>query len=94
LTDCCDLDLDLDHDWDPAILSGPSIDPAIDAVLAATWRGWPMLRAATDEEAYRRTRAWNDAVGVEHLHAVFGGKPRSRVDGLVSSVVAWLEGRG
>lgn len=77
-------------DWDMAILS----DPAIDAALIATWHGWDVLRAATDEETYRRAWAWNDAVGVGHLHAVFGGKPLSRVDGFVGSVVAWLEERG
>ncbi len=77
-------------DWDMAILS----DPAIDAALVAGWHGWDVLRAATDAETYRRARAWDDAVGVGHLHAVFGGKPLSHVDGFVSSVVAWLEERG
>jgi aminoglycoside phosphotransferase (APT) family kinase protein len=77
-------------DWDLAILS----DPAIDAALVATWHGWDVLRAATDEETHRRARAWNDAVGVEHLHAVFGGKPLSHVDGFVRSVLGWLEERG
>jgi len=77
-------------DWDLAILS----DPAIDAALVATWHGWDVLRAATDEETYRRARAWNDAVGVEHLHAVLGGKPLSHVDGFVRAIVAWLEERG
>ncbi|GAA4079067.1 phosphotransferase family protein [Nonomuraea soli] len=76
-------------DWDMAILS----DPAIDGALVATWHGWPVLRAATDEETYRRARAWNDAVGVEHLHAVFGGRPVSRIDGFVSAILAWLEAR-
>lgn len=76
-------------DWDMAILS----DPAIDAALIATWHGWDVLRA-TDEETYRRAWAWNDAVGVGHLHAVFAGKPLPRVDGFVSSVLAWLEERG
>jgi aminoglycoside phosphotransferase (APT) family kinase protein len=76
-------------DWDMAILS----DPAIDAALIATWHGWDVLRAATDEETYRRAWAWNDAVGVGHLHAVFAGKPLSHVDGFVGSVVAWLEER-
>ncbi|MFC4117482.1 aminoglycoside phosphotransferase family protein [Nonomuraea zeae] len=75
-------------DWDMAILS----DPAIDAALVATWHGWDVLRA-TDEETCRRAWAWNDAVGVGHLHAVFDGKPLSHVDGFVSSVVAWLEER-
>ncbi len=74
-------------DWDLAILS----DPAIDAALVATWHGWDVLRAATDEETYRRARAWNDAVGVGHLHAVFTGEPVPRVDGLVRSVISWLE---
>lgn len=74
-------------DWDLAILS----DPAIDAALVATWHGWDVLRSATDEETYRRAWAWEHAVGVGHLHAVFGGKPLSHVDGLVRSVVAWLE---
>ncbi|WP_245789382.1 aminoglycoside phosphotransferase family protein [Streptosporangium canum] len=77
-------------DWDMAILS----DPAIDAALVAAWHGWDVLRAATDEETYRRAWAWNDAVGVGHLHPVFAGKPLSRVDGLVRSVIAWLEERG
>jgi aminoglycoside phosphotransferase (APT) family kinase protein len=77
-------------DWDMAILS----DPAIDAALVATWHGWDVLRAATDEETYRRAWAWDDAVGVGHLHAVFGGEPLSNVDGFVRSVVAWLEERG
>lgn len=76
-------------DWDMAILS----DPAIDAALVATWHGWDVLRA-TDEEISRRAWAWNDAVGVGHLHAVFTGEPLSRVDGFVRSVVAWLEERG
>lgn len=71
-------------DWDMAILS----DPAIDAALVATWHGWDVLRAATDEDTRRRAWAWNDAVGVGHLHAVFGGRALSNVDG---SVVAWLE---
>lgn len=31
---------------------------------------------------------------VEHLHAVFAGKPLSHIDGFVRSVVAWLEKRG
>ncbi|MEV5559313.1 phosphotransferase [Nonomuraea wenchangensis] len=74
-------------DWDMAILS----DPAIDAALVATWHGWDVLRAATDEETYRRARAWNDAVGVGHLHAVFTGEPLPHVDGLVRSVISWLE---
>ncbi|MEV0237774.1 aminoglycoside phosphotransferase family protein [Nonomuraea sp. NPDC050786] len=77
-------------DWDLAILS----DPAIDGALVATWHGWAVLRAATDEETYRRSWAWNDAVGVEHLHAVFTGRPLSHVDGFVSAVLAWLEERG
>jgi aminoglycoside phosphotransferase (APT) family kinase protein len=77
-------------DWDMAIRS----DPAIDAALIATWHGWDILAAATDKETYRRAWAWNDAVGVGHLHAVFSGKPLSHVDGFVSSVVAWLEERG
>ena len=76
-------------DWDMAILS----DPAIDAALVATWHGWDVLRA-TDEETYRRAWAWNDAVGIGHLHAVFDGRPLSHVDGFVRSVVAWLEERG
>ncbi|MFF0578472.1 aminoglycoside phosphotransferase family protein [Streptosporangium saharense] len=75
-------------DWDMAILS----DPAIDAALVATWHGWDVLRT-TDEETNRRARVWNDVVGVEHLHAVFTGRPVSRVDGFVRSVVAWLEER-
>jgi aminoglycoside phosphotransferase (APT) family kinase protein len=74
-------------DWDMAILS----DPAIDAALIATWHGWDVLRAATGKETCRRSWAWNDAVGVGHLHAVFRGKPVSHVDGFVSSVLAWLE---
>lgn len=76
-------------DWDMAILS----DPAIDGALVATWHGWPVLRAATDEETYRRSWAWNDAVGVEHLHAVFAGQPLTHADGFVSSVLAWLQKR-
>lgn len=76
-------------DWDMAILS----DPAIDAALVATWHGWDVLRTA-DEETGRRARAWNDVVGVEHLHAVFAGRPLSRVDGFTRSVVAWLEEHG
>ncbi|MBS2962962.1 aminoglycoside phosphotransferase family protein [Actinocrinis puniceicyclus] len=74
-------------DWDMAILS----DPAIDAALVAAWHGWDVLRAATDEDTYRRAWAWNDAVGVGHLHAAFGGTAMSNVDGFVDSVVAWLE---
>jgi hypothetical protein len=35
-----------------------------------------------------------DAIGIEHLHAVFAGKPLSHVDGFVRSVVAWLQERG
>ncbi|SEO53670.1 aminoglycoside phosphotransferase family protein [Amycolatopsis saalfeldensis] len=76
-------------DWDLAILS----DPAIDAALVATWHGWDLLRAAVDEETYQRARTWNDAIEVGHLHAVFTGKPLSRIDGFVDSVVAWLEER-
>lgn len=76
-------------DWDMAILS----DPAIDGALVATWHGWDVLRGATDEDTFRRALAWNDAVGVEHLHAVFGGRPVSRIDGFVSAVLAWLEAR-
>ncbi|MEW9553306.1 aminoglycoside phosphotransferase family protein [Nonomuraea sp. NPDC050783] len=76
-------------DWDLAILS----DPAIDAALVATWHGWDVL-GATDEETRRRARIWNDAVGVEHLHAVFTGRPLSHVEGFVRAVVAWLEERG
>lgn len=76
-------------DWDMAVLS----DPAIDAALVATWHGWDVLGAATDEGTCRRARAWNDAVGVGHLHAVLGGRPLSNVDGFVRSVVAWLEER-
>ncbi|WP_116199269.1 aminoglycoside phosphotransferase family protein [Amycolatopsis circi] len=74
-------------DWDLAILG----DPAIDAALVASWHGWDVLRAAADEETFRRAQAWNDPIGVEHLHAVFTGKPLSRVDGFVRAVVAWLE---
>jgi aminoglycoside phosphotransferase (APT) family kinase protein len=77
-------------DWDMAVLS----DPAIDAALVATWHGWDVLRAATDEETGERAWAWNDAVGVEHLHAVFTGKPLAHVDGFARAVVAWLEERG
>jgi Ser/Thr protein kinase RdoA (MazF antagonist) len=76
-------------DWDLAILS----DPAIDAALVATWHGWDLLRAAVDKETYQRAWAWNDAIEVGHLHAVFTGKPLSRVAGFVASVVAWLEQR-
>lgn len=76
-------------DWDMAILS----DPAIDAALAATWHGWDILRAATDYETYRRAWAWNGVIGVGHLHAVFGNKPLSNVDGFVRSVAAWLQER-
>lgn len=74
-------------DWDMAILS----DPAIDAALVATWHGWDVLRAATDGQTYRCAWAWNDAVEVGHLHAVFANKPLESVDGFVSSIVAWLE---
>ncbi|MBS2534921.1 phosphotransferase [Catenulispora sp. NF23] len=77
-------------DWDLAIRS----DPAIDAALVATWHGWDVLRAATDEQTCRRARAWNDPVGVEHLHAVFGGTPLASADGFVAAIVAWLEERG
>ncbi|ATY14190.1 aminoglycoside phosphotransferase family protein [Amycolatopsis sp. AA4] len=77
-------------DWDLASLS----DPAIDAALVATWHGWEVLRAAADEETCRRAWAWNDLIGVEHLHAVFAGKPLTSVDGFVRAVVAWLEARG
>ncbi|MGW4396846.1 phosphotransferase family protein [Amycolatopsis nivea] len=76
-------------DWDLATLA----DPAIDAALVATWHGWDVLRAATDEETYRRARAWNDPIGVEHLHAVFTGKPLTSIDGFVRAVVTWLETR-
>lgn len=74
-------------DWDMAILS----DPAIDAALVADWHGWDVLRAATDADTHRRARAWNDAVGVGHLHAVLAGRALSNVDGFAGSVVAWLE---
>jgi aminoglycoside phosphotransferase (APT) family kinase protein len=77
-------------DWDLAVLS----DPAIDAALVASWHGWDVLRAATDEKTYRRALAWNDPVGIEHLHAVFAGVPLTSVDGFVRSVVAWLEEHG
>ncbi|MET9264208.1 phosphotransferase [Amycolatopsis sp. NPDC004079] len=77
-------------DWDLAILA----DPAVDAALAATWHGWDVLRGAVDEETFRRAQAWNDLIGVEHLHAVFAGKPLSNVDGFVRAVVTWLETRG
>jgi Phosphotransferase enzyme family len=77
-------------DWDLAILS----DPAIDAALVATWHGWDVLSTATDKEIYRRSWAWNDAVGIGHLHAVFDGQPLSHVDGFVSSVLGWLEEHG
>lgn len=77
-------------DWDLATLA----DPAIDAALVATWHGWDVLRAAADDETFRRARTWNDPIGVEHLHAVFAGKPLSSVDGFVRAVVAWLEARG
>ena len=76
-------------DWDMAILS----DPAIDAALVATWHGWDLLRASVDEQTYHRAWTWNDAIEVGHLHAVFTGKPLSRVDGFVASIVAWLEER-
>jgi aminoglycoside phosphotransferase (APT) family kinase protein len=76
-------------DWDMAILS----DPAIDAALVATWHGWDVLRAAIDEDTYRRAWAWNDAIEVGHLHAVFTGKPLSHIDGFVDSIVSWLEER-
>jgi aminoglycoside phosphotransferase (APT) family kinase protein len=73
-------------DWDMAILS----DPAIDAALVATWHGWDVLRAATDEETYRRARVWDGAVGVGHLHAVFGGEPcRTSTDSSVPSSRGW-----
>ncbi|WP_406637029.1 aminoglycoside phosphotransferase family protein [Amycolatopsis sp. WGS_07] len=77
-------------DWDLATLA----DPAIDAALVATWHGWDLLRAATDDETCRRARAWNDPVGVEHLHAVFTGKPLLSVDGFVQAIDAWLTARG
>lgn len=77
-------------DWDLAVLS----DPAIDAAHVGSWHGWDVLRAATDEETYRRAQAWHDAVGVGHLHAVFTGEPLARVDGFVGAIVAWLEERG
>ncbi|GAA2050146.1 hypothetical protein GCM10009839_65550 [Catenulispora yoronensis] len=76
-------------DWDLAILS----DPAIDAALVATWHGWDVLRDAGDGTR-RRARAWDDAVGVEHLHAVFSNEPLASVDGYVGAIVAWLERRG
>ena len=76
-------------DWDLAVLA----DPAIDAALVATWHGWDVL-AAVDEQTRRRARAWNDPIGVEHLHAVFGGKPLASVDGFVEAIVAWLQARG
>lgn len=74
-------------DWDLAILS----DPAIDAALVATWHGWDLLRAAADERTHQRAWTWNDVVGVEHLHAVFTGRPLASVDGFVRAVVDWLE---
>ncbi len=74
-------------DWDLAILA----DPAIDAALVATWHGWDVLRADTDEETRRRARAWNDPIGVEHLHPLFAEKPLTSIDGFVRAVVTWLE---
>lgn len=74
-------------DWDLAIRS----DPAVDAALVASWHGWDVLRAAVDGQTHHRARAWNDPIGVEHLHAVFTGAPLSNVDGFVRAVVAWLE---
>ena len=76
-------------DWDMAILA----DPAIDAALVATWHGWDLLREATDQETNRRARAWDDPVGVGHLHAVFRGEPLLNVDGFVRAVVGWLAER-
>ncbi len=74
-------------DWDLAILA----DPAIDAALVATWHGWDVLRAAADEETCRRARAWNDPIGVEHLHPLLAGKPLTSIDGFIRAVVTWLE---
>ncbi len=59
--------------------------------LVATWHGWDVLRAATDEETCRRARAWNDPIGVEHLHPLFASKPLTSIDGFVRAVVTWLE---
>lgn len=73
-------------DWDLAL----PFDPAVDAACMA-WHGWDTIRAAVDDETYRRARVWNQTFGIEHLIAVLPGKTLSSVDSYVDHIVPWLE---
>jgi aminoglycoside phosphotransferase (APT) family kinase protein len=73
-------------DWDLAI----AFDPAIDAASMA-WHGWDNVRAAVDDETYRRARVWDDAFGVGHLTALLAGRQMTNMDSFVQHIVAWLE---
>lgn len=74
-------------DWD---LAQP-FDPAVDAACLS-WYGWPTLRAAVDDETYRRARTWWRTFGYEQLGAaVLNGEPADVLDGYVARTVAWLE---
>jgi aminoglycoside phosphotransferase (APT) family kinase protein len=52
----------LDWDWASAW------DPAVDAACLS-WHGWDCVRAAVDEQTYRRARMWYLTFGIEHLVA-------------------------
>ncbi|MGW2350197.1 phosphotransferase family protein [Actinacidiphila glaucinigra] len=73
-------------DWDLAL----PFDPAVDAACMA-WHGWDTIRAAVDDETYRRARVWDQTFGIEHLIAVLPGKTLSNVDSYVDHIVPWLE---
>jgi aminoglycoside phosphotransferase (APT) family kinase protein len=74
-------------DWD---LAQP-FDPAVDAACLA-WHGWDTVRAAVDEQTYRRARIWWRAFGYEQLGAaVLNGEPPEIIERYLAGTIAWLE---
>ncbi|MGP3919261.1 hypothetical protein [Nonomuraea sp. 10N515B] len=55
------------------------------------WHGWDNTRKAVDPETYRRARIYDAPLGVGHLVGILDGRPLTKVEGYVRSIVAWFE---
>ncbi|MFI6479749.1 aminoglycoside phosphotransferase family protein [Nonomuraea sp. NPDC050663] len=74
-------------DWDFA----QPYDPAVDVACLA-WHGWDTVRAAVDEETYRRARVWFMTFGLEQVAvALLEEAPEDVVAQQVERARQWME---
>lgn len=75
-------------DWD---LAAP-FDPAVDAACLA-WFGWDAVRAAVDDDTYRRACVWFGTFALEHLGAALAaGQPAPVVEARVARAATLIGG--